>query len=504
MYLCKVFKWSKMVGKHIRKETDQTMQLSMWIVYDWLKKYSPEAHIQDGQQIISGVRFLAEDVELNRSYLYIGQSRQYIDPWDDHVVCVNGPDLIMLNLRDIYVVFNEIQQMLEYYNNWETGLMQELYSGNDLEAFLSRAVPVIQTGLAVSDLSRKVLCHVAYDGRPEKLQLEKGYLKLEEMQQINRQHQENRSNHSPYFVQSSQDLDIVFNLFSRSDRLAGCLISLSGGEGESVHSRMQLMDVFGRLLNLWLLLHEEVLSELTIFRDILEMKETDPEIIALRMLGMGWNEDPQMQLFLICPCTAVTLGVPYVIRFLEEQYRGIHSFQYREQYLLIVNYRITDRARFQEELVRLMEKQSAYCGCSHIFTDLEHLNQNYMQASFAAEYGTKSAGSLNRCEDYALEYMKDRFREAVDADLASPALEKLRKYDIDNGTEYYRTLFTYLLCERNQTLTAERLFLHRNTLIYRVNRIEEIIDTDLNKERERLYLLLSYLVQSDIGRLERI
>ena len=94
--------------------------------------------------------------------------------------------------------------------------------------------------------------------------------------------------------------------------------------------------------------------------------------------------------------------------------------------------------------------------------------------------------------------MKDRFRKAVDADLASPALAKLRKYDIDNGTEYYRTLFTYLLCERNQTLTAEKLFLHRNTLIYRVNRIEEIIGTDLKEERERLYLLLSYLAQNDI------
>jgi len=474
------------------------MQLSMWIVYDWLKKYSPEAHIQEGQQTISGVRFLAEDVELNQAYLYIGHGWQYIDQWDDHVICVNGSDLIVLNLQDIYVVFNEIQQMLEYYNNWETDLMQKLNSEKDLEAFLSCAVPVIQTGLAVSDMSRKVLCHVGYEGRSEKLQLEKGYLKLDEMQRINRQHQENRSNHRPFLVQSSEDKDIVFNLFSRSDRQAGCLVSLSGGEGDQVHSRMQLMDVFGRLLNLWLLLHEEVLSELTIFRDILEMKETDPQIIALRMQGMGWNEDPQMQLFLICPCGEVSLGVPFVIRFLEEQYQGVYSFQYREQYLLIANYRITDRAAFQEELIRLMEKQSAYCGCSHIFTDLDHLNQNYMQAFFAAEYGQQAAGNLNRCEDYALEYMKDRFRKAVDADLASPALEKLRKYDIDNGTEYYRTLFTYLLCERNQTLTAEKLFLHRNTLIYRVNRIEEIIGTDLKEERERLYLLLSYLAQNDI------
>jgi len=93
--------------------------------------------------------------------------------------------------------------------------------------------------------------------------------------------------------------------------------------------------------------------------------------------------------------------------------------------------------------------------------------------------------------------MKDKVRTAIDTDLAAPALETLRLHDAKHGTDYYQTLYAYLLCERNQTLTAQKLYIHRNSLIYRIGRIEEIMGMDLNNERDRLYLLLSYLAQED-------
>lgn len=473
------------------------MKLSMWIVYDWLKKYHPDAQIQEGELTISGVRYLADDLELSREFLYIGYSDSYIDQLRNHVICVNGSDLIVLPASDIYVIFNEIQKMLEYYNNWETSLLQAMNSEEDLSYCLSLSVPVLKTGLAVSDLSHKVLRHVEYQEQEEKLQLHDGYLDLEEMRLVNRQMQAHVGSHKPYIVQSSQDKDILFNIYSRSDQLAGSIISLSGGEGENVTSRMQLMEVFGNRMTLWFRLHEDVLAELSLFRDVLEMKEIDPEVIAIRLQGMGWDNDPQMQLIVIRPCGMVTMGIPFVVRFLEEQYPGVRSLRYLEQDLLIVNFQKTDRMQFQKEFTMLMERQSAYCGCSHIFMDLNHLMQNYRQASLAADYGEHSPGSLNRCEDYALEYMKDKIRAIIETDLAAPALETLRLHDARHGTDYYQTLYAYLLCERNQTLTAQKLFIHRNSLIYRIGRIEEIMGVDLNSERERLYLLLSYLARGD-------
>ena len=240
-----------------------------------------------------------------------------------------------------------------------------------------------------------------------------------------------------------------------------------------------------------------MLIRVTRLRDVLEMKETDPEAITIRLQGMGWDNHPQMQLILIRPCGSVTMGIPFVIRFLEEQYSAVYYLRYQENDLLIVNYQMIDRADFQIELISLMERQTLYGGCSHVFSDLDHLLKNYLQASLAADYGAHAPGSLNQCEDYVLEYMKDRFRTAIDIDLTAPALKVLRKHDAEHGTDYYQTLYEYLLCERNQTLTAQKLYIHRNSLIYRIARIEEIIGTNLDNERERLFLMLSYLVSEN-------
>ena len=40
--------------------------------------------------------------------------------------------------------------------------------------------------------------------------------------------------------------------------------------------------------------------------------------------------------------------------------------------------------------------------------------------------------------------------------------------------------------------TAKTLFIHRSTLFYRLDRIQQLADVDYENERERLYLLLSY------------
>ena len=79
--------------------------------------------------------------------------------------------------------------------------------------------------------------------------------------------------------------------------------------------------------------------------------------------------------------------------------------------------------------------------------------------------------------------------------MTSPVLDELIKHDQQNGTDYYNTLRVYLMCERDQTLAAKVLCIHRNSLVYRVNRLKEMIDVDLDNADERLYLILSYFVR---------
>lgn len=69
--------------------------------------------------------------------------------------------------------------------------------------------------------------------------------------------------------------------------------------------------------------------------------------------------------------------------------------------------------------------------------------------------------------------------------------EVLHSYDKAHHTSYCRTLLGYLQFERNAVSTANALFLHRNTLRNRLNKIDEIIDVDLNDSNLRFYLMVS-------------
>lgn len=61
-------------------------------------------------------------------------------------------------------------------------------------------------------------------------------------------------------------------------------------------------------------------------------------------------------------------------------------------------------------------------------------------------------------------------------------LLKLKKYDEKNSSNLLQTLIVYLRENRNLGKTAEILYIHRNTIKYRVKRIEEILNCDLKDE----------------------
>ncbi|MCH3963971.1 MAG: PucR family transcriptional regulator ligand-binding domain-containing protein [Clostridium sp.] len=70
-------------------------------------------------------------------------------------------------------------------------------------------------------------------------------------------------------------------------------------------------------------------------------------------------------------------------------------------------------------------------------------------------------------------------------------LMKLKEYDEKNSSNLVKTLDAYLKNNRNLGNTAEELYLHRNTMKYRIKRIEEILDCDLKNEETVFNIKLS-------------
>ena len=75
--------------------------------------------------------------------------------------------------------------------------------------------------------------------------------------------------------------------------------------------------------------------------------------------------------------------------------------------------------------------------------------------------------------------------------LIHPMIRKLQKYDEENGVNYLETFKVYLNNRCNAAETSEQLHMHRNTLLHRIKRIEELLGRSLEDWTLRRVLLFS-------------
>ncbi len=137
-------------------------------------------------------------------------------------------------------------------------------------------------------------------------------------------------------------------------------------------------------------------------------------------------------------------------------------------------------------------------GISSEYRDFFLLPSAFAQAGIALEQGQRS-GSMywyHYFETYMIEYVRDTMTAEMPKELlVSDALNMLKRYDAENHTDLFHTLKVYLRQERNLLQTAKKLYIHRSTLSYRIERIQTITGADLNSDRERLKLLLSFALE---------
>jgi len=72
--------------------------------------------------------------------------------------------------------------------------------------------------------------------------------------------------------------------------------------------------------------------------------------------------------------------------------------------------------------------------------------------------------------------------------------------DYEGGKDLIQTLETYFNHKGNLSQTAEALYIHRNTLLYRMDRIKDILELDMDNSSSRLAVQLSLHIYRMVGR----
>lgn len=121
----------------------------------------------------------------------------------------------------------------------------------------------------------------------------------------------------------------------------------------------------------------------------------------------------------------------------------------------------------------------------------QHLKKSYEQASTCIGFCTKRnlSQQIQYYEQLGLYqlFMDLNCPEILDT-FVRQNLGALLSYDLENHTQMLDTLDIYLQENCNILHTADRLFTHRNTIKYRLSRIEEILGCSLEDSSARLNL----------------
>lgn len=194
-----------------------------------------------------------------------------------------------------------------------------------------------------------------------------------------------------------------------------------------------------------------------------------------------------------------------ILTFIRKSIQQLYPFQllliqHNILYSLLYNLEaVSIYYRFKKTMDTLLSQVNAYCGVSNEFTDLLELQNYRIQAEDAMRLGTHKGRTDRIClyrEMYLSAILAPRIENMPSCNYLSPVISAVEEYDHKHGTDLSDTLETYIHNLCRTTETAKQLHIHRNSLMYRINKIEEITGEKLQEAETFMHLQLSFYMRN--------
>jgi sugar diacid utilization regulator len=263
----------------------------------------------------------------------------------------------------------------------------------------------------------------------------------------------------------------------------------------------------------------EAMLRAELLEDVIRGRISEPENVRTVALSVGWNVDRLQQALIVAIDNFETLrlrgagrsGAAW--RWEQERLMELVKLEVlaidpeavvgmRSSSVVILldvgqepgSERKAAATRLADSIVRraaaFLHETRVTVGVGRDFPSFEHMAESFRQAELAAELGQTLWGG-NRAlhyDDLGIHRVLFALREHEG--MVPPALQRIIAHDQEHGTEYVLTLAAYLRHMGRLRLAAEELGIHRNTLEYRVGRIAQLAEMDLDNADNRLALEL--------------
>ena len=178
-----------------------------------------------------------------------------------------------------------------------------------------------------------------------------------------------------------------------------------------------------------------------------------------------------------------------------------HFFYYASYFVIIMNAIGEEECRqiiesFSERVHSKMPDRTVYIGVSDEVKDIENLHFAYKRARAAVEMAVKRERKMqyfDRMGLYRMLYLvEDR---ALLGDLSEKPLAPLIEYDREHNGEYLVTLASYLRNGGSIKAMSEELYIHRNTILYRMANIKKLLGCSLETPEEKLVYAVACMIR---------
>lgn len=176
-------------------------------------------------------------------------------------------------------------------------------------------------------------------------------------------------------------------------------------------------------------------------------------------------------------------------------------FWYDEYFVLIVNNLKEDELKV---IINKMHKRSkkriddkrVYLGIGSQMKDLGQVYLSYKRAKAAVLMAMQFKLPIVFFEDMGVYQILFSIEDKqILIEMYHRLLQPLIDYDQKHHGELEKTLFYYLIYGESQLTMAKNLYMHRNTINYRMNKIKELLNCQLDTFEEKVPYILSYYIK---------
>lgn len=235
--------------------------------------------------------------------------------------------------------------------------------------------------------------------------------------------------------------------------------------------------------------------------DLLDGKFEDERKIDERMKILGLKL--KRKLFVISLDTqnldASKLTLPYLTEEVELKLANANAVIYNHNVAILAS--CENEMHFLKIETKALREfiitNNLQAGISRSFTDLTEVREHYLESVEALKLGNlvQKETHFFRYADYLIYDVinfhadNEKYKKFLHRSLL-----KLIEYDKKNSTEFTRSFHIYLCNFKNLKDSATVLNIHRNTMFHRIEKIESILNVDLNDVDILFQLYLSYKI----------